>query len=101
MVIEESHEAVISSPGQPAEVRVVTDPFRRALHLAFGIADRELKAADHLPDQETQLAFREVRAIRECRTIRELRVSRQGAIACAGQTVTRLQLVPALRVSHR
>jgi len=49
-----------------------------------------------------RLSWRSARsAIRECRTIRELRVSRQGAIACAGQTVTRLQLVPALRVSHR
>ena len=66
LVIKKCHEAVILSPGQLTEVRVVADPLRRALHLAFRIADRELQAGDHFLDQGIRLGFR-IRVGREGR----------------------------------
>jgi hypothetical protein len=59
LVLEERLEVLVSL-AQPVEVRVVADPLRRALHLALGIADRELQAVNHFPDQGNQLGLRDV-----------------------------------------
>src|ERR1700746_2931508 len=66
LVTEERRERPGFFLARPSQVRVVADPLRRALHFALGIADRELQATDHLPDQGIQLGLR-VHAGRERR----------------------------------